>query len=278
MKKERIPTERVPIRSDEVLDHPEKNKAPFRTYLYTLGLCIRDEGTIRIGTKEYHLRKGSLLTIGPGITCQWLSGDYRLVDTLFFYEDLFLNTFDSTFFYSLEFFCPDAHNMMALDPTGFLEMKHLFEAIRLLKEKPDVLPGIIFSILKLAQKQYWKQYLHHKKELSSKERVAARFRELVAKHATKNKDVSFYAKQLHLTPKYLTEILLHTTGMSAKKWIDHHVMQQAKYLLAHQGLSIKEVSFQLGYVDASHFVKSFKKHEGERPSDFKVRTMNALLT
>lgn len=278
MEKEKVSKDRVPILSSKAFVDFEKNRTPFKTYFYTLGLCTKDEGAIKIGAKQYHLQKGSLLTIGPGITCQWLGGDHHLVDTVFFYEDLFLNTFNSTFFYSLEFFCPDAHNMMSLDPTVFLEMKHLFEAIRLLKEKPDVVPGIVFSILKLAQKQYWKQYRHDKKELSSKERVAARFRELVAKHATANKDVSFYANQLHLTPKYLTEVLLHTTGMSAKKWIDHHVMQEAKYLLAHQGLSIKEVSFQLGYVDASHFVKSFKKHEGERPNDFKERSMNALLS
>lgn len=278
MEKKEVTASTTIITSDNAYSPVERSKEPFKTYLYTVGLCYNGEGTVSVGAKEYRLQKGCLLTIGPGISAQWRNGEGCLMDTLMFYEDLFLNTFNSTFFYSLEFFCPDAHNMIILGPKEFIQMQHLFEAVHLVEEKPDVVPGILFSILKLAQKQYWQQYSFNKKELTAKERVTANFRELVAKHFSEHKDVLFYANALHLTPKYLTEVLQFTTGMSAKKWIDHHVMQEAKYLLVHKGLSIKEVGFRLGYVDASHFVKSFKKHEKELPGVFKEKMTNVLLS
>ncbi|WP_205514618.1 helix-turn-helix domain-containing protein [Longitalea arenae] len=263
---------------DKVFSVTDKSRLPFKTFFYTIGLCGSGGGLLKVGTKEYSLQEGSLLTIGPGITCQWLSDERPQIDLLSFYEDLFLNIFNSAFFFSLEFFCPDAHNVITFNRAELSKIKLLFEAVHQLEETPDAVPGILFSILKLVQKQYWKQYYGNKKKLTSKEQIAANFRQLLAHRFTEHKDVSFYAKALHLTPKYLTEVLLATTGMSAKKWIEHHLMQEAKYLLAHKGLSVKEVSFRLGYVDASHFVKSFKKHEGELPKDFKQKARYALLS
>ncbi|WP_207515426.1 helix-turn-helix domain-containing protein [Longitalea luteola] len=250
--------------------------APFNNYFYTIGL-MHGDAAISIGTKQYRLNKGSVITIGPGITCQWLGNTLPPMQTFFFYDEVFLNNFSSTFFFSLEFFCPDAHNLLQFEGADLQEIEQLFHTLDVLKHRPEAIGGILFAILQVLQKKYWQVYSAGKQELSPKERIMAQFRSLVAKNFARHKDVSFYAASLHITPKYLSEVLLETTGLTAKKWIDIHLMQEAKYLLSHAGLSIKEVAHKLGYADSSHFLKAFKKQESISPSVFKTRKNQPAL-
>lgn len=250
--------------------------APFNNYCYTISL-IHGNAVISIGAKQYRLNKGSVLTIGPGITCQWLGNTLAPMQTFFFYNEVFLNNFSSAFFFSLEFFCPDAHNLLQFEGEELKEIEQLFQTLDVLKCRPDAIGGILFAILQVLRKKYWQVYAAGKKELSPKERIMAQFRSLVAKNFARHKEVSFYAASLHITPKYLSEVLLETTGLTAKKWIDIHLMQEAKYLLGHVGLSIKEVADKLGYADSSHFLKAFKKQESMLPSDFKTGKNQSAL-
>lgn len=249
----------------------------FNNYFYTIGL-MHGDADISIGTKRYRVTKGSVVTIGPGIPCQWFGEAWPPMQTFFFYDEVFLNSFSSTFFFSLEFFCPDAHNILQFQGGELAEVQQLFQTLQVLRNRPEAMAGIIFALLQLLRKKYWQEYALGKKELSPKERIMAEFRSLVAKNFVAHKEVSFYAACLHITPKYLSEVLLETTGFTAKKWIEIHLMQEAKYLLSYVGLSSKEVAHKLGYADSSHFQKAFKKQEHISPSDFKRGKMQPPAT
>jgi len=235
---------------------------PFNNYFYTIGLYYGEGARIRIGTTDYDLTRGSLLTIGPGMTCQWLNTSFPSNDTLFFYDDIFVNNFSRSFFYSLEFFCPDEKSVMQLTDRQFEEMQQLFSTLRAIADKPEAVSGILYSILIISQKYFWNQYRANKKELNGKEHTVVKFRELVSKNFSQYKDVAFYAEQLHISPKYLSEILVEYTGLSAKKWIEFHIM-------SFWNMSVKEVSYQLGYTDSSHFSRAFRSYEGQLPTEFK---------
>ncbi len=241
----------------------------FKNYFYTIGLYYGDGAAIRIGSNIYKLTQGSLLTIGPGVTCQWLSTSFPLNDTLLFYDDLFVKNFGRSLFYSLEFFCPDEHSVIQLTDNQFEEMQQLFSTLRLVADKPEALSGVLYSMLVITQKHFWRLHRGNKIALSDKDRTVVKFRELVAKNFADHKDVSFYADQLNMSAKYLSEILVDQTGLSAKKWIEFHIMQEAKYLLSFIGLSVKEVALQLGYTDSSHFSRAFRNYDGQLPTAFK---------
>lgn len=241
----------------------------FKSYFYTIGLYYGDGASIRIENKTYELTHGSLLTIGPGVTCQWLNTRFPLNDTLLFYDDVFVNNFGSSFFYSLEFFCPDEQSVIQLSGSQFEEMEQLFQTLRIVSDKPEALSGILYSILMIAQKYFWKLHRGNKIALSDKEHTVVKFRELVVKNFAEHKDVAFYASRLNISSKYLSELLVDTTGLSAKKWIEFHIMQEAKYLLSFKNLSVKEVAFQLGYTDTPHFSRAFRNYDGQLPSEFK---------
>src|SRR3954470_8679770 len=49
---------------------------PIRAFTYAIGLNYLNGGPFRIGSSEYQVGPGSLITIGPGIVCKWM-GDYN---------------------------------------------------------------------------------------------------------------------------------------------------------------------------------------------------------
>lgn len=256
------------LASKESLEHARITHA-FKNYFYTIGLYYGDGAAIKIGDTTYELTRGSLLTIGPGVTCQWLNAHFPVNDTLLFYDDLFVNNFGSSFFYTLEFFCPDRQSVIQLSGGQLEEMQQLFRTLQLVVDKPAALSGILYSILTITQQHFWKQHCGNKIALTDKDHTVVKFRELVAKYFDDHKDVAFYADQLNVSPKYLSELLVGQTGLSAKKWIEFHIMQEAKYLLSFVGLSVKEVAYRLGYTDTSHFSRAFRKYDGQLPTAFK---------
>jgi AraC-like DNA-binding protein len=58
-------------------------------------------------------------------------------------------------------------------------------------------------------------------------------------------------------------------GMSPGKYRTRQLMDRACLLLGSTDNSIKEISATLGYCDPYHFSKSFKRHLGLSPSDFR---------
>ena len=53
-------------------------------------------------------------------------------------------------------------------------------------------------------------------------------------------------------------------------------MERAAELLAHSGLTVREVAFRVGYRQPAQFAKAFRRHHGVSPSDFRgARRMHA---
>jgi len=57
-------------------------------------------------------------------------------------------------------------------------------------------------------------------------------------------------------------------NISPGNYIIHVRINKSQRLLSQSGLSIKEIAYQLGYVDSYTFSKQFKKITGRTPSDF----------
>ena len=85
----------------------------------------------------------------------------------------------------------------------------------------------------------------------------------------KERDVSFYARMQHITPRYFSAIIKEKTGDSALQWIVRMVITEAKQLLEESDLSIKEIADQLNFPTQSFFVKYFKQYVGVSPKEYR---------
>lgn len=85
------------------------------------------------------------------------------------------------------------------------------------------------------------------------------------------REVQWYAEQMNITPKYLSEICKMRSGKSASEWIVEVTMNDIKQRLVRSGESIKEVAFQLGFPNSSFFCQYVKKHTGMTPNHLRKR-------
>ena len=85
----------------------------------------------------------------------------------------------------------------------------------------------------------------------------------------KERDVSFYARMQHITPRYFSAIIKEKTGDSALQWIVQMVITEAKQLLEESDLSIKEIADQLNFPTQSFFGKYFKQYVGVSPKEYR---------
>lgn len=112
------------------------------------------------------------------------------------------------------------------------------------------------------------------KNYSRKEQLVFSFFSLVREHFRQQRQVSFYADKLFVTPKYLSEIVKKTTGKPASDIIDHFVAKEAKLLLNSPLLNVSQVSEKLNFPDQSVFGKYFKRVTGLSPKHFRETTYN----
>ena len=104
---------------------------------------------------------------------------------------------------------------------------------------------------------------------SHKRLVFEQFLKLVSENYSQQRQMTFYADRLCLSPKYLSKLVKEVSGKSAPEWIESHVMLEAKHLLKYSNMSIKEVVYRLNFPNQTAFYKYFKAHTGMTPTDYR---------
>ena len=77
------------------------------------------------------------------------------------------------------------------------------------------------------------------------------------------------SKRLDYDYTYLSNIFSEVKGITIKQFIILHKIERVKELLLYDELSLKEISFKLGYSSVAHLSNQFKKITGLTPSYFK---------
>ncbi len=85
------------------------------------------------------------------------------------------------------------------------------------------------------------------------------------------RDVKYYAYMMHITPKYLTNIVRQVTGHTPKNIIDQYIILQLKMQLKRSSQSIKEIAWEYNFTDVSFFCRYFKQHTGLTPQQVRER-------
>ena len=108
-----------------------------------------------------------------------------------------------------------------------------------------------------------------KTRYTRQEEVFNRFLELVNKYAVCERNVSFYADNLYLTPRYLSTLIKQTSGRTVMDWINEAVLQEAKLMLRHSDKLVYQVADALNFPNASFCCKFFRRLTGKTPNEYK---------
>ena len=106
-------------------------------------------------------------------------------------------------------------------------------------------------------------------EQSRETELVKNFLESLDKNFKEKKMVAEYADELMVTAAYLNRVVKKHTGSSAGHQIRQRVVLEAKRMGRYSGAGMKEIAYNLGFLDPAHFSRFFKSFAGMNFSDFK---------
>ncbi|HTF27402.1 MAG TPA: helix-turn-helix transcriptional regulator [Flavitalea sp.] len=82
--------------------------------------------------------------------------------------------------------------------------------------------------------------------------------------------VQFYAEKLNTSPQNLNAACRKAVNQAAAEVLAECIISEAKRLLHYTNNTVSETAFALNFIDASHFVKYFKRQTGQTPQAFRL--------
>ncbi len=104
---------------------------------------------------------------------------------------------------------------------------------------------------------------------SRKDEVLQKFVTQLYRNYRTQHEVRYYAEQQFLTTRYFSTIIKECSGKSPTQWIATALLVEARNLLSHTNMTIKEISDALTFPNQSYFGKWFKNLTTLSPLDFR---------
>ena len=83
------------------------------------------------------------------------------------------------------------------------------------------------------------------------------------------REVSYYAERLNVSPKYLSATIKRVTGHNVTSYIDRHTVPILKDLLNNERLSLTQIADYMNFTSLSYFSRYCTKHLGQSPSEYR---------
>lgn len=91
----------------------------------------------------------------------------------------------------------------------------------------------------------------------------------VQDHLAERLTLTDVAGNINMSKEHLCRIFKSQTGMTVLEYIQREQLRHAKMLLQNPSFSIKEIAYQLGFANPSHFNRLFKKYTQITPLAFR---------
>lgn len=102
-------------------------------------------------------------------------------------------------------------------------------------------------------------------QFQQKDLIFRRFLEILTVAEGRRESVADYARQLCITPKYLSAAVKAASGKTALAWIHEYTLDAISRELKFSDRSVKEISVEFGFTNLSTFGKFVKEHFGLSP-------------
>lgn len=104
---------------------------------------------------------------------------------------------------------------------------------------------------------------------NTKDQLFKQFLTLLGNSGGKNRSVTEFARQLNITPKYLSVVVREVSGQTPMHWIQDYTMNVIIQRLRYTSKSIKEISNELNFPNTSFFGRFVKEHLGCTPKEYR---------
>lgn len=254
---------------------------PCRIDAFIIGVGTEGETSVSFNLHEFRLKKDSMFIFTPKNILQVNSQQYFKADVIAISPD-FMRRINIDIKNMMPLFLKFVENpTLALTPEESRSMRGMIAQIERETRGPethfsfDIVSGLIAAtIYKVGDIMYHYLAEHPEEQNNSHNRAEEYFKQfihLLGEHFREERSVGFYARQLCITPKYLTTLIKRISGQSVSEWIDNYVILEAKTLLKYSTMSIQEIAYYLNFPNQSFFGSYFKRNTGMSPSQYKAQ-------
>jgi len=255
----------------------------FTSDFYMIGCKKLSAGVFMYGRTVYDHQNGSMSFVKPRQIIEMKDLQFDEDGFLLFFHEDFLNGHNlHTEIQRYNFFDYEVNEALHLSPKEEETMWELFRKIETEyystqdEYSRNIILGHISSILQYSQRYYKRQFAN-RVEISGK--TVSKFNENLNRyfnsglfHEKGLPSVNYMAEQLHLSPRYLSDLLKQETGKTAIELIHVYLIAEAKNLLKTADHSVSEIAYNLGFESPPYFSRLFKKEVGMSPNQFKRLT------
>lgn len=165
---------------------------------------------------------------------------------------------------------------ISLSAEQFERIYRIVGLVRTRRNEPSLFAGhIVMAMTQVLLYEIMDAYMTNmpagNMNLSRSDAVFMRFLALLSQYFRREREVSFYAGELGLTPRYFATIIREKSGMSPGGWIARFVIAEAKTQLLNPDVSVKEVSNILNFPNQSFFGRYFRQNTGLTPGEYRKR-------
>lgn len=254
---------------------------PCRIDAFIIGVGTEGETSVSFNLHEFRLKKDSMFIFTPKNILQVNSQQYFKANVIAISPD-FMRCINIDIKNMMPLFLKFVENpTLALTPEESRSMRGMIAQIERETRGPethfsfDIVSGLIAAtIYKVGDIMYHYLAEHPEGQNNSHNRAEEYFKQfthLLGEHFREERSVGFYARQLCITPKYLTTLIKRISGQSVSEWIDNYVILEAKTLLKYSTMSIQEIAYYLNFPNQSFFGSYFKRNTGMSPSQYKAQ-------
>ena len=160
----------------------------------------------------------------------------------------------------------------------FREIQKLLSAIQALYDQPLVtrhqaITAILTGVLHIISGLALNMAETGNQKKNRPQQIKQQFLALLYQHYSEWKKPSEYAEKLAISTAHLNDTLKQLTGRPTISVIQEHCVREAERLLNFTDLSVKEISYRLGYPNPSHFIAIFNAKKGITPLQYRVRNL-----
>ena len=261
----------------EHIDKAPMPTEPRRMNFILIGLCLQGEVMYELDTKMQIIKPGDILIVSDRhvVDSYRCSEDMRglcMMMSVQFFREIIQNVSDisSLFLFSR------LHPVMRLEDREIETFKEYFQVI---KQKigdehnhfrKDLIKALLLAMFYDLSNIIYRVKADGKPR-SRAEVIFTQFITLVEKHFREERRVAWYAKQLCITAKYLSETVKAVSRRTPNEWIDDYITLELRVQLKNSTKTIKEIARDLKFPNQSFMGKFFKEHVGVSPLQYRRR-------
>ena len=249
-------------------------KTPSKVPGYLFLLCFQGTCTITVHLTQYTMKKGTLLILLPDLYFQVLeqSDDCKFIFAGFATE---LVRSSSLFSKSIEY-TPFIFEkpVLQLEKKGY---ELMYSYIRIIIKAKYIYNNVItqeqaaltFTQLILGLGNLIKNGKSVNQQYNRNQEIVKELVRTVVMNYQTERNVSFYAEKMHLSPQHLSTTIKKITGKTLTDIISSFIINDAKAKLKSTEMTIQEIAYSLNFPDISFFGKYFKRYTGMSPKQYR---------